>query len=90
MAEAPRQKLARAELTGQEARCLAMQHYDGLTQQAIAERLNLSQATVSRHIATARQKLGRAGLKLRSLTMSPGPVMSLGRDVSAAEITARW
>ncbi len=47
--------IVKNELTAQQQKCLKMKYGDRLTQKEIAQRLHLSQPTVSRHIESAKK-----------------------------------
>lgn len=102
MDENAREQLRQANLTIREMSCLALVRYDGFTIRAAAQRLGMPRSTVADHIAAGERKLEAAGLAIRSLTMDaptltafsqvnePELVNSHGRDVSVADIKARW
>lgn len=87
--------LATAKLTSLQTQCLAWYYFDFVGQQAIAERLSITQPRVSQHIRAGLKKLERIGLALRPFMVEQTeavPVMTginldkLGPD----EIKAVW
>ena len=55
-------RLRQAKLTATEASCLSLCYFDGLSQDQIAERLDMSPKAVIANLAKAQAKLDRAGL----------------------------
>ena len=69
----PQQQLAAAKLTKQQTRCLAMWCFDGFTFEEIADRLDISKASVQKHVERARAKLDALGLDVPRLDMAERP-----------------
>ena len=70
-------QLRSAGLTGKQTECLALWCFDGLTQQEIGERMGITQQAASKHMASARKKLKKAGMSAKKLQMPEQPRMIL-------------
>lgn len=64
-----RQKLAAGRLTAKQAHCLALYCYDGLSEEEIGLRLGITQRAASYHIAAARRRLAKVGLRAEPVHM---------------------
>lgn len=80
----PKTTLAAAGLTDTEMRCLAWIHFDGWTQQQIADELDMSRPWVTQQIKMGEAKLNHVGLSLRewqhgkTIVMGPRRMDRLG------------
>lgn len=80
-------------LTPREIRAMAMSAYDDMTHPEIARRMRCSERTVRNVLASARRKLGEAGLTInprpRPTTISVDPA-ALDRLIGEKGQTYRW
>jgi len=70
-------QLRAAKLTDRQLACLSLYYFDGLTQQEIAEQLNIRQQVVSQHIEYGFKKLAALGLEPQRLEMDAPPKIQL-------------
>ena len=87
-------RLALARLTERQQECLALLLYDGLSHGRIAREFGIDRTVVRRHVQRGLERLSKAGLTPRPVTMAPPSMTYMNNEtldrISPDGVVAVW